>query len=140
MEPSQISRLHDRLYELTPALVDDVLASFQTDARLVERYGLSLRSVAEQGVASFRDVMLGALEFEMPRVVTTELKWLDRLLQARQLDSARISLFLQIFNRRIQTDLTPQETAPLLRITAEVEAALHKVEGRRPRTGKKQVS
>lgn len=89
---------------------------------MTEKYGSSLRLVAEQGVVSFRDVLLGALQFNLPGVITRELNWLDRLLEARQINREKVPIFLDIFTSRIRADLSAEEAAPLLKIIESAQA------------------
>ncbi len=124
MNSQELSHLSERMKALTPVLVDDVLVSFQSDPVLVARYGDNLRSVAEQGVITFREIVLGALEFDAPSIVTRQLDWLDRLLQARQIESTKVSFFLALFRRRINTDLSQAESVPLLALIEKVQARL----------------
>lgn len=126
MDDKQYQHLSNRLHTLTPAMVEDMVAMWQTDPAMITRYGSTLRSMAEQGVISFRDVVLGALQFGVPGIVSHELNWLDRLLQARHIPTDKISTFLQIFRQRLNTDLTDEERAPLLKLLDAVQAQLNK--------------
>ncbi len=128
MEQVQVEHLTHQLYAITPVLIDDLLTSFQAEPQLTARYNSSsLRLMAEQGVVSFRDVMLGALEFDAPGLLSHELNWLDRLLQARHLDGDQVHTFLQIFDRRIRSDLTSEESAPLLVLLRAVKSRLNEM-------------
>ena len=102
--------------------MDDLLASFQTDPTLVARYGNQLRGMAEQGIVSFRDILLGALQFDAPSILDHELDWLDRLLQARQVEGNKVGLFLTTFAHRLETDLPPQDNAPLLALIHQAQS------------------
>jgi hypothetical protein len=117
MDEKPQEHLARRLNEITPAMVNDLYTSYLNDPQLLEKYGNhSLRSMAEQSMVSFRDIMLGALEFNAPSLVTHELSWLDRLLESRHLDHGRIHLFLEIFRQRVRSDLAPEEYTPVIKL------------------------
>lgn len=117
MDKKAQDHLRQRLNELTPALVSDLYTAYLNDPALLERYGsYSLRGMAEQNMASFRDIALGALEFNAPNLLTHELSWLQRLFEYRHIDRSRIHIFLEIFRQRIQADLTPEEYRPLIKL------------------------
>lgn len=122
MEEKELNHLAHRLQDLTPVLVEDLYNSYQTVPVLLQRYdNNALRSMAEQGVVSFRDIVIGALEFNAPGVVSHELSWLDRLLHARQIDSNQVHIFLKTFQQRLRSDLTPAENGPLLELLDSAE-------------------
>jgi hypothetical protein len=117
MDENSLNQLARRLNELTPALINDLYTSFQVEPVLLQRYDSSnLRSMAEQGVVSFRDIVIGALQFDAPSVVSNELNWLDRLLHSRQLESDRVQIFLDIFRKRVLGELGSEESAPVLNL------------------------
>ncbi len=117
MDDKQLQSLKQKLYSLTPTLTNDLLESFQVEPQLLATYDqVALRGMAEQGVVSFRDIVLGALEFNAPGLVTHELSWLDRMLHSRKIESDRVHIFLDIFRNRLKSDLAKEESAPLLEI------------------------
>ncbi len=122
LTPDQLNHLTNRLHQLTPLLVEDLLTSFQAEPALVKRYGPTLRTMAEQGVVSFRNVLLGALQYDVPNILNRELNWLENLLKSRQIDSHRIPVFLQIFRHRLQTELSSAESQPVLALLDQLNS------------------
>jgi len=114
MKQAKLDEITAKLHKMTPSLVNDALTVFQQDPYLVARYGKGLREVAQQGVSSLRDVLLGALQFDHPQLLGSELKWLERLLEARQINPQTLQTHLHHFRARLDQDLPPEDAKVLL--------------------------
>lgn len=122
MNKEQLSNLEERLIFLTPVLIDDLLASYRSDPNLTAHYDSSfLRPMADQAATSFRNVLVGAYLHDSPGLVASELAWLTRMLEARQINVQRIHFFLQIFKERLRADLSPEDSEPVIKFLKRVE-------------------
>ena len=89
--------------------------SFQIEPSINERYKEDeLHIIAEQGVTSFVNIFIGALQFDVPQLVSRELSWLGPFLEARNVQGNRVKIFLQLIKNRIESDFSPEEAKPLL--------------------------
>lgn len=114
MEQKDYAEVRARLHAITPVLIDQTVELFKSDALLQARYGKNLREVAQQGVVSLRDVLLGALQFDHPRILAGELRWLERLLEARQIDIQTMRTNLALFRATLFKELSPEHSRPVL--------------------------
>jgi hypothetical protein len=120
----QFQAVSESLQRMRPALMHDLAQSLANEPQIVERYKGDLRPLAEQGVTSFCDVLLGALKYDVPGLVSHELGWLDKLLKARQITAERVDVFLEIFRRRVKSDMPPDQQAVVMRVLDAAEARL----------------
>jgi hypothetical protein len=120
----QYAAVSASLQKMRPALTDDLTQSLANEPQIAERYKGEVRPLAEQGVASFCDVLLGALKYDVPGLVSHELGWLDKLLKARQINGERVDIFLQIFRQRVISDMPPDQQAVIMRVLDAAEARL----------------
>lgn len=119
MDNTSFEAVRVKLESLTPGLTNEVVAAMESNPKLKERFGARLFEVANQATVAFRDILLSATEFEHPQILTIEMNWLDKLLEARQLDRATTEQFLTIFRHRVATELPPEQAAPLLQTMDE---------------------
>lgn len=119
MDRTTFEALRLKLETLTPNLTSEVLATMESNPKLKERFGARLFEVANQATVAFRDILLGATEFDHPQILSTEMNWLDKLLESRQLDHATTEQFLLIFRRRLEADLPTDQAAPLVKTMDE---------------------
>lgn len=122
MNTEQLSKLEEQLVSLTPAIIEDLLASYRNDSAITSRYDtLFLRPMAEQAVISFRNVLVGAYQHASPGLVGYELVWLTRIFEARQISANRVHIFLHIFKERLRLALPQEESEPIIKFLKRVE-------------------
>jgi len=114
MDKQAFEALRLRMMMLTPVFTNDILELMKHDPELTQRYGAGLFEVANQGAVTFRDVLLGAVQFQHPGLLTSEMRWLDKLLEARQVNSKAIPNFISVFRARVERDLPYEQAAPVL--------------------------
>ncbi len=113
------------MHELTPKLVNDLQVSMQNEPEVAKRYKVEeMQAMAEEGVISFRDVLLAGLQIDAPSIVANRLDWLDQLLKSRHITADRVHIFLHLVRRRVQSDTNVKETAPILELLDDIEAKL----------------
>ncbi len=125
MDEQAFEALRLRMMMLTPVFTNDFLELLKRDPELTQRYGTGLFEVASQGTVAFRDVLLGAVQFQHPGFLTSEMQWLDKLLEARQINSEAIPNFISVFRTRIEQDLPTEQAAPLLTTLSEAMQRFH---------------
>jgi hypothetical protein len=104
-----------KLNQMTPSLINEGMVYFRESPALVERFDEnSLREIVQQGVTTLRDVLLGAIQFDRPQLLGGELQWLERLLEARQVDVQTLRDHLSRIRERISNELTPEQAAFVL--------------------------
>ena len=126
MDTQAFEALRLRMLMLTPVFTNDFLELMKRDPELTQRYGTGLFEVASQGTVAFRDILLGAVQFQHPGLLTTEMHWLDKLLEARQINSKAIPNFISVFRARIEQDLPSEQAAPLLTTLSEAMQRFNK--------------
>lgn len=99
---------------MTPSLVHETVILYQQDPELVKLFGSGLYELAQQGIISLREVLLGALQFEHPRLLGTELRWLQRLLEAREVNSETLYKSLAHIRERLAQDLPAHYSAKVV--------------------------
>lgn len=114
MDRAAFVELRLKLEELTPSLTRAVLSDMESVPELKERYGTHLLEIAGHGTKTFCDVLVGATEFQHPQLLVSEMRWLDKLLAARDIPGNRIERFVIIFREHIQNQLTNEQAKPLL--------------------------
>ena len=114
MDKQQFETLRLSLDALTPTITREVLEEMKHDPELANHFGGNLYEIAAQGTLAFRDVLLGAVEFEHPVLLTNEMNWLEKLLTARKLDPRNIDKFVKVFRSRISSDLSVEQSKPVL--------------------------
>lgn len=126
LSSEQFELISRHLLGLTPEIVKDVEAWMQTDPQMVANHGQRLHHIAEQAVTAFREVLLGAFQYELPTILVNEINWLDRLLAARSIPPENIGTFLNIFRERAVTSLPTAEAQLLEQFFAKATALLAK--------------
>ncbi len=124
MERKEYEAVRAKLNQMTPSLVNEVVALYQQDPLLVERFGNGLTELAQQGVTSLRDVLLGALKFDRPQLLGSQLKWLEQLLASRQISPVTIQNFLEHFRTHLSRDLPSDAVAEVLRVFDQAVAQI----------------
>lgn len=114
MEQKDYNEVSAKLHAMTSSLVDDGVALFEKDPELVARYGNGVRELAQQGVTTLRDVLLGALQFNHPQLLGGELRWLEKLLEARHVKPQTLRNHLHHFRERLIQDLPPEHSTQVL--------------------------
>jgi hypothetical protein len=122
LEKTQIEKYKDWLHSKTRVLTDELLESFKKEPSIIAQYNeAELRPMAEQGVVAFRDILLGALEFNAPYIVTKEMKWLDTLLKSRGVEGERVQIFYDLLTTQLTNAFSPDEAKPLLQFLEEAK-------------------
>ncbi|MEI6043249.1 MAG: hypothetical protein WCS37_02540 [Chloroflexota bacterium] len=114
MEKEQFNEVKARLQKMTPLLINGAVEVFENDPELVARFGISLREVAKQSVITLRDVLLGSLQLDHPQLLVGELKWLEHLLQSRQINPQTMHQNFQRFRTNLSMGLSPEDAAVVL--------------------------
>jgi hypothetical protein len=123
MEENEYNRLSKLLHDLTPAMIDDLHLSITNEPSIVRRYKPEeMRTFAEEGVVNFRDLLLGALKVNLPSIVNKQLDWLDKMLKARNIETDRVHIFLDLLRNRLNKDTKPEENAPLMQLLDQIES------------------
>jgi hypothetical protein len=126
MEREQYDRVKAKIEEITPSLVNGAIEVFEKDPELVARFGSNLREVAEQGIVTLINVLLGSLQLGYPQLLEGEIKWLEHLLQSRQINLQTMYKNLECFRNNLSVNLPPEYSAEVLRL---YDAAMSKVKG-----------
>jgi hypothetical protein len=122
LSKEQIEKFKDWLHATTRIMTDELLASFKKEPSIMGQYSeAELRPMAEQGVIAFRDILLGALEFDAPFIVSKEMGWLDALLKSRNVDGERVQIFYDLLYNRIRADIAPEDAQPFLNFLEETK-------------------
>jgi hypothetical protein len=125
LQQQQFEQLKKIIYDLTPPLVHDLHVSMQNEPEVAKRYKVDeMQAMAEEGVISFRDVLLAGLQIDAPSIVASRLDWLDHLLKSRHITADRVHIFLNLVRKRLQIDTNVKETAPILDLLDNIEAKL----------------
>lgn len=105
MEQRQQEEVRTRLNEMTPSLIEGVLAIFESDPDLVARYGDNLAELVKQEVIRFRELLLGAIMIDYPPVLGKQLKWLVQVASARHYNLDTVHRHIRYYRNRLQKDL-----------------------------------
>jgi len=113
------------LYEMTPSLVAEVLAIFEADYDLVNRFGNKLPAIAEQEVVRLRNVLLGALLLDHPPLLHREIEWLVRVASVRNFNLQTVRKHLSQWRYRPNRDLPDPYKATVLGIYDQATAQVN---------------
>ena len=126
MDAAIFAKLTDTFRVLTPRMIDATLSQLRDDAALTARYSAGeLREIAQQGVTSFRDVLLGALQFDHPRILGSELDWISRLMEGRGIDQATLRTFFGTMRDVMRDGLEPADFSAVDDVLSHAIAYIH---------------
>ncbi|MEI6043248.1 MAG: hypothetical protein WCS37_02535 [Chloroflexota bacterium] len=115
-EQKRYDEIKAKLFEMTPSLVEDVLAIFRQDQDLVTRFGNDLPRITEQEVSRLRDILLGAIMLNYPQLLGREVKWLLTVATARNFNLETVRSHLRHYRVRLSKDLAPEQSALVLNL------------------------
>jgi hypothetical protein len=126
MEREQYNLVKTKIEEMTPSLVEGAVEVFETDPELVARFGSNIREVAQQGIVTLINVLLGSLQLDYPQLLEGEIKWVEHLLQSRQINPQTMYNNLARFRTNLSIGLPTEYSAEVLKLYDE---AIGKVKG-----------
>lgn len=124
MEPKQFEEVKNKLYEMTPSLVAEVLQIFEADHDLVNRFGNKLPELTEQEVIRLRNVLIGAIMLDHPPLLRREIEWLVQVASVRNFDMNTVQKHLNHLRLRLSRDLPPASTATVLQLYDKATAKI----------------
>ncbi len=116
MEKEKYEQVKVTLEHITPDLVMEVSELFENDPDLVRRYGPGLHRLAEQEVIRFRTLLLGALQFDSPGILSHELKWLEPVVTIRNYNLETVRQHILHFRSRLNSALAAEYLDEVLKV------------------------
>lgn len=125
MQQQEYEAVKAKLYDMTPSLVAEILAIFEADYDLVNRFGNKLPNIAEQEVKRLRDVLLGALLLDHPPLLHREIEWLVRVASVRNFNLQTVRKHLSHWRYRLNLDLPARYKATVLALYDQATAQVN---------------